>query len=72
MQIQEPLGVYTQWLSDTLIFLENQSYKQGFLDIFFPEIQTRLNLVFLHVIDNSYERTVTLDEARKIHLGIVE
>jgi hypothetical protein len=71
-QIQEPLGVYTQWLLDTLTFLTKQNYKQGFLDLFFPVIQSKLNLVFFHVIDNSYERTVNLAEARKIHKGIFD
>lgn len=72
MQIQGPLGVYTRWLHETLIFLKNQNYKQGFLDLFLPQIQSRLNLVFFHVIDNSYERTVSLEAARKIHHGIDE
>ena len=40
------------------------------LDFFLPDIRDHLNAMFVHVIDNSYDRTISLEEAKKIHDGV--
>lgn len=68
--IDEPLGLYTGWLFEVLSFFEAQQYHQPLMDYFLTEIKKRLNLIFLHVIDESYDHTlVSLEESRKIHYG---
>lgn len=67
--IREPLGVFNQWLVEVINFLERQDYNQEMLDIFILEIKKRLNLVFYHVIDQSYERNISLEQLVKIHSG---
>ncbi|MHB1947927.1 MAG: hypothetical protein ACYCQI_07430 [Gammaproteobacteria bacterium] len=68
--INEPFGYFTQWLAEVISFFKEQNYKQRLLDYFQPEIQHRLNLIFVHVIDNSYETNLTREECKKIHDGI--
>ena len=70
-EITEPLGVFTQWLEQVIIFLETQQFQSKMLELFLPEIQNRLNSIFFHVIDNSYNRTISLEEAKKIHDGVL-
>ena len=67
--ISEPLGEFTQWLSDVLTYLSSLEYRQSLLDFFLPEITDRLNLVFHHVIDHSYDRNISLEESIRIHNG---
>jgi len=67
--ISEPLGVFTHWLFKVIRFLETQEFKKNMIALFLPEIQNRLNSIFFHVIDNSYERMVDVETARKIHTG---
>lgn len=69
-KINEPLGYFTQWLSDVTSFFKEQNYRQELLNYFMPEIQHRLNSIFVHVIDNSYDTDLTREEAKKIHDGI--
>lgn len=69
--IDAPLGEFTQWLSDVLSFFATQQYKQELLTYFLPEISDRLNLIFYHVIDNSYDTDISLEESKKIHDGRV-
>lgn len=52
-KINEPLGEFTQWLAKVHAFFSDQHYKQEFLDLFLQEIQSELNDLFLHVIDNN-------------------
>lgn len=68
-QIREPLGYFTQWLSDVLDYFCTQGYNQALLTFFIPEIALRLNSIFLHVIDPSYQMTITPEEAQHIHNG---
>ena len=67
--INEPLGEFTQWLSDVVNFLVEENYKQGLVNYFLPIIRDRLNGVFYHVIDRSYETLLSVDSAKKIHDG---
>ncbi len=69
-KINEPLGEFTGWLSQLLLFLEKENFHEPLLNFFIPEIKERLNLIFYHVIDNSYDEThISLEESRKIHKG---
>lgn len=68
-KIDEPLGHFTQWFSEVIHFFSMQEYREELLNYFLPEIRHRLNLIFYHVIDNSYETTITLEESKKIHDG---
>lgn len=67
--IREPLGVFTQWLFQVIRFLETQQFSKPLIVLFLPEIQNRLNSIFFHVIDDSYDRMVDIEIARKIHTG---
>jgi hypothetical protein len=67
--INEPMGSFTQWLSDVISFLSKCNHTQNMIDVFLPKIRQRLNLVFYHVIDQSYERNISISEAKKIHDG---
>jgi len=53
-KVNEPLGEFTQWLTKVNAFFSDQQYKQEFLDLFLQEIQSELNGLFLHVIDNNH------------------
>lgn len=68
-RITEPLGPYTQWLSDVLQFLIQHEYSKDFVSFFLPEIKDRLNSIFMHVIDVSYDTELSLEESKKIHDG---
>jgi hypothetical protein len=68
-KINEPLGYFTKWLSDVINFFSMQEYRQELIDYFLPEIRDRLNLIFYHVIDNSYEIKISIEESKKIHDG---
>ncbi|EKD71683.1 MAG: hypothetical protein ACD_46C00125G0007 [uncultured bacterium] len=69
--INEPYGQFTQWLSDLISFFVTQEYKQEILSYFLPEIRDRLNMIFYHVIDNSYDTDISAEESKKIHDGVV-
>ncbi len=68
--ITEPLGDFTQWLKNLLLYLKEQKYQKKLLHYFQKEINDQLNLVFYHVIDNSYNTEMSLLELQKIHDGI--
>lgn len=70
-EIEQPLGTFTQWLFDVIAFFEKQQYKQSIMDYFLPEIMKRLNSIFQHVIDISYDRKISLEEALKVHDGVI-
>lgn len=70
--INEPLGKFTKWLDDVVLFLFSQDCKQTLMDTFLPEIRDRLNLIFYHVIDNTYDTTMSREEIRKIHDGYTQ
>lgn len=67
--VKEPLGVFTQWLRDVISFLGKQNYPQSMFDMFLIQMKKRLNLVFYHIIDLSYERKISLQDAKRIHDG---
>jgi hypothetical protein len=69
-RINQPLGEFTQWLSDVISFFEEQHYRKELLDYFLPEIIDRLHAVFYHVIDNSYDTPLSAEEAKRIHDGV--
>lgn len=67
--IHEPLGYFTQWLSDVAIFFRSEDYKHDLLDYFLPVIELRLNSIFHHVIDNSYDSSLDKEKMQNIHDG---
>jgi hypothetical protein len=67
--IQEPLGEYTQWLLEVTELFATQQYRQPLLDYFMQEIADRLNWLFHHVIDESYDTELSRDAAKAIHDG---
>lgn len=68
-RIEEPLGSFTQWLYEVTSFLSSQNYKPGLVNCFLQEIKDRLNLIFFHVIDNTYDTILSRAELKKIHDG---
>ena len=68
-KITEPLGVFTQWLKEVIELVASHQYANAMMSLFLPEIRYRLNLIFYHVIDQSYDREMSLEEAKKIHDG---
>lgn len=70
--ITQPLGAFTQWLSDVCAYFERQQYKNEILNYFLSEIIIRLNSIFQHVIDNSYDRKISLEDALDIHDGLIK
>ncbi len=69
-KINEPLGEFTGWLNELLIFFAKEDYREPLLNFYLTEMKERLNYIFYHVIDNSYEMDITLEESRNIHKGI--
>lgn len=67
--IHEPLGEFTQWLVDVVLYFAENQYRQPLLTFFLQEIMDRLNLIFYHVIDNSYDTNISREEGKKIHDG---
>src|SRR5689334_8900690 len=67
--ISEPFNIFREWLADVVSFLSSEKYRPALLALFLPTIRDQLNSIFHHVIDNSYDRQVTLEEAKKIHDG---
>ncbi len=67
--ITEPFGYFTQWLSKVISFLATVNYKQELLIYFLPDIISELNAIFIHVIDTSYDMSISLEEAKRIHDG---
>lgn len=70
-EISEPLGDFTQWLKDLFDYLEAQNFKAALLDYFLPDIRDQLNLIFYHVIDNSYQAEMSHADLKKIHDGLI-
>ena len=69
-KVTEPLGDFNQWLNKLLMYFETQSYNQALLTYFLPVISRQLNLIFYHVIDNSYDTDLSHEEGKKIHDGL--
>lgn len=68
-QINEPLGSFTGWLKRVIQHFASQNYQPALLTYFLPEIQHRLNLIFEHAIDNSYETELSSEILQQIHDG---
>lgn len=68
-QINEPFGQFTQWLFKVIKLFISENYKQELLDYFLPAIELRLNSIFHHVIDNSYDSSLDKDTLQRIHDG---
>jgi hypothetical protein len=68
--ISEPLGEFTAWLKQVCDYCSMQEYKAETLAYFQPIIQTSLNNVFIHAIDNSYTTTKSAEQLQNIHQGI--
>lgn len=68
--ITEPLGQFTQWLSDLIVYLEKNIENTALISYFLSEMKDQLNLVFYHVVDNSYDTTLTHEESKNIHDGL--
>jgi len=68
-QIHEPLGLFTQWLLKVTKLFNSEKYKQELLDYFLPIIELRLNSIFHHVIDNSYDSNLDKETLQRIHDG---
>lgn len=49
-KIQEPLGIFTQWLSGVLKYLAEQDNNQDLLNFFEDEIKHELNELFHHAV----------------------
>ncbi|MEO8400323.1 MAG: hypothetical protein ABI597_00830 [Gammaproteobacteria bacterium] len=69
-KINEPLGSYTTWLTHVIAFFAAQEYRPELLTYFLPEIRERLNYIFYHYIDLSYDTEVSIEDRRKVHEGI--
>lgn len=70
LSISEPLGYYTQWLSNLISYMASMHYKQELLDYFLSDITSELNAIFVHVIDTSYDMNISLEQAKRIHDGL--
>lgn len=68
--IDEPLGQFTGWLQQLVVYLLDQQNNQALLDYFLTVIKDELNLIFYHVIDPIYDDTIGRAEAIKIHFGL--
>lgn len=70
MKINEPLGFFTKWLSELIELFVDQDCRLPLLEYFLPDIRYRLSFIFYHVIDNSYDTSMSHVESKKIHDGI--
>jgi len=68
-KITEPLGYFTGWLFNVVKLFTAETYKQELLDYFLPIIDLRLNAIFHHVIDNSYDPSLNKETMQRIHDG---
>lgn len=67
--INEPLGIYTQWLQKVLNTIMINDYNRFLIDDFAPLISQELNVIFVHDIDNSYDTHLSPYELASIHTG---
>ena len=70
-KIYEPLGQFTQWLLKVTKLFTSENYKQELLNYFMPVIEFRLNSIFHHVIDNSYDSRLDKEAMQRIHDGLI-
>lgn len=67
--IKEPLGIFPQWLKEVLRSMKLNDYHPPLVEVLTKKIRSELNNIFLHVIDPSYESTLTQKELAQIHYG---
>ena len=67
--IDEPLGLYTSWLKQTLQAVRQCDYRDSIIQLFQPKIINELNLIFQHDIDNSYDTKLPQEYLQRIHDG---
>lgn len=69
--ISEEKGDFTAWLAqicETVMITNNQEL----INRFAPLIQSELNQIFLHVIDQSYDTDKTLEYLLDVHQGKIK
>jgi hypothetical protein len=67
--ITHEFGPFTKWLSMVMNNIIYHNFDAELIARFTPIIQKQLNLIFLHVIDPSYNSDKSPDELKKIHDG---
>ncbi|HEX4044243.1 MAG TPA: hypothetical protein VHZ76_01075 [Gammaproteobacteria bacterium] len=68
-KISEPLGLYTTWLKQTVVMLQENNFCENLVNYFTPMITSELNHIFQHDIDNSYDTPHSAEYLLKIHRG---
>ena len=67
--IEEPLGIFTEWLQRVCNYIATKQYSEEICAYFTPVITRSLNSVFQHVIDDSYITTESKEALKLIHDG---
>ena len=67
--MNQEFGPFTKWLSMVLNHINFNDDDPELIARFTPVIQKQLNLIFLHVIDPSYNSDKSSEELKKIHDG---
>lgn len=71
-KITESLEDFTAWLRDLCLYFRKVEFNEKILAFFCVEIQMRLNAVFYHVIDPTYDAIIDRTLALQIHHGELE
>lgn len=71
-KITEPLGIFTGWLQEVILYFEKLNYQTETLRCFTDLIKSNLNSIFFHVIDNSYTDGPAPAEWQLIHDGVLQ
>lgn len=67
--IGEEHGDFTGWLKEVIEFILQQGASEDKIKFFNNTIKTKLNNIFHHVIDNSYETDLDKKTLQDIHDG---
>ncbi|MHB1948994.1 MAG: hypothetical protein ACYCQI_12880 [Gammaproteobacteria bacterium] len=70
LEITQPWGELTRWLNESIHFLRIGQYNREAIIAFSSVLQDRLNEVFEHVIDNSYDTPHSKTFLKAVHEGI--
>ena len=60
---------FVSFLADILLKIDAENFSTTIIEHYQEKIFERLNSVFLHVIDDSYETDLTREELQSIHDG---
>ncbi len=63
----EPLGIYTSWLKNALRVLKENDFHQPLVEAFTNSIKHELTLIFMHIIDDSYDTKLPKAYLQHIH-----